>query len=447
MYDLAVKNGKIVGEDGVFSGDLYCKNGKIAAIVQGETPEAARIVDAQRKLIFPGAVDCHMHIGEYGADFEDMQTSTAAAAAGGVTTCIDMPLNLYSPSVLTGAAVTKKIRLLSQESYVDFAVWGGLTPASIPHLREMHEAGAVSFKCFMSGGGNDFQAPTLNQIRDAMRMIAEFGGLAGFHCEDFSIISEERERVRAEKQDGRQAFLDSRPVVAEVLAVQNIITLAEETGARVHICHVSAPEAAVKIQAAQRRGVDITAETCPHFLTFTEQDYLENGCLFGCAPPLRSVESREALWGFVKDGTLSCIASDHSPGMPENRSDAHQPTYDSGYGISGVQTMFQTVYSEGQKRGISPEILARALSAAPAKRWGLYGKKGAVKVGFDADFVIFNPDQHWQVHAEKLLYKQKITAFDGLTGTGTPETTYLRGEKIAENGKVLAKSGRHISID
>lgn len=443
MFDLAVKNAMVVREDKVLNVDVYCRDGKIAAVTEPGAPfESVRTVDAKKKYLFPGAVDVHMHIGEYEADFEDMQTSTMAAAAGGVTTCVDMPLNLYSPSVLNAGAVQLKIERLSQETFVDFCVWGGLTPQSLPFLREMHEAGAISLKSFLSGGGNDFVAPAIGQVRRALMEIASFGGLAGFHCEDYSIIDLERRRVRENKIAGRQAFLDSRPLTAELIATKNVIELARETGARVHICHVTHPAVAAAIEQAQREGVDITAETCAHYLTFTEEDYLSKGCLFGCAPPLRDAQAREGLWRYLERGVLSCVVSDHSPGMPENRSDEHQPTYLSGYGISGVQTMFQTVYDQGvNRRGLSPTLLARCFSAAPARRWGLYGRKGAVDVGFDADFVLFDPEKEWTVDQKKLLYKQKITAFHGLSGKGMPTATYIRGVKVAESGKILVTRG------
>ena len=431
MYDLLIKNGKIISTEAIYSADIGVKDGKIKAIGYDLKEEAKRSIDASGRLIFPGAIDAHFHIGEYEADFEDMRTSTRAAAAGGVTTGIDMPLNLYSPSVLDRKALELKDRQLKEESYIDYVMWGGLTPASIPHLEEMHQAGAVSFKCFMSGGGNDFEAPNVGQIREAMKIIASFDGLAGFHCEDFSIIDYERERVRREKIDGRQAFLDSRPLVAELIATQTIIQLSRETGCRVHICHVSDPQVARLIEQAQIQGVDITAETCPHYLTFSKEDYLNKGCEYGCAPPMKSAESREGLWAYVKKGVLSCIASDHSPGMPENRSDVGRATYETGFGISGVQTMFQVIYDQGvNKRGMDPRLLAAALSSNPAKRWGLYGRKGDIKPGFDADLVIFDPEQAWTIDQNQLYYKVKLTAFHGLSGKGQVERTLIRGEEV-----------------
>lgn len=315
MYDCMIKNGTIVSAEGMFDADIAVKNGKIAAIGKKLCGNAKHNIDASGKLIFPGAVDAHFHIGEYHADFEDMRTSTMAAAAGGVTTAVDMPLNLYTPSVLTKEAVELKDRLLDQESYIDYVMWGGLTPDSIS-----------------------------------------------------KVIDFERRKVRSLKLDGRQAFMDSRPLSAELIATQTIITLLKETKCRGHICHVSHPEVAKLIEHAQMEGIDITAETCPHYLTFCTSDYLEKGCQYGCAPPLKDEKSREGLWEYVKKGVLSCIAS--------------------------------------------------ALSTNPAKRWGLYGSKGDIKPGFDADFVIFNPEKPWTINQNELFYKVKLTAFHGLTGKG-----------------------------
>lgn len=441
MYDLLIKDGTIVTANGKYKADIKVDNEKIVAIGHDFCEDARKVLDASDKWIFPGAVDAHFHIGEYDADFEDMKTSTMAAAAGGVTTGIDMPLNLYSPSVLTKEAVVLKEHRLNEESYIDFVMWGGITPSSIPNLQEMHRAGTVSYKCFMSGGGNDFQAPTVGQIREAMKIIASFNGLAGFHCEDFSIIDYERKKVRENKLDGRQAFLDSRPLVAELIATQTIIYLAEETKCRVHICHVSAPEVARLIEDAQNRGVDITAETCPHYLTFCDQDYLTKGCAYGCAPPIKSMEKREELWKYVEKGVLSCIASDHSPGLPENRSDEGRATYETGFGISGVQTMFQVIYDQAvNKRKIAPELVASRLSTNPAIRWGLYGTKGDIKEGFDADLIIVDPEKEWKINQNELYYKVKLTAFHELTGKGTIVNTFIRGHEVY-NGNILVSPG------
>ena len=325
---------------------------------------------------------------------------------------------------------------------MDFCMWGAFVPQNLSDLRGLFEAGAAAFKCFLSGGGNDFYAPDLGTVRTALKQIKSFGGLAGFHCEDYSITKQEREYVVKNRINGRQAFLDSRPLISELIATRNILFLAKETGARVHICHVSHPEVAGLIEKAKKDGVDVTAETCSHYLTFTKEDYLEKGCLFGCAPPLREPSAREGLWNYVAKGVLDFVASDHSPGMPGDRDDTNQPTYESGFGISSVQTVFQTVYDQGvNKRGFSPTLLAGCLSANPARRFGIYGKKGAVKVGFDADIVIFDPLKEWEVDAKRLFYKQKVTAFDGLRGKGFPEEVLIRGVSVASLGRINVEKG------
>lgn len=443
MFDVAIRNGTIIEENDRYEANIYIKGEKIVAITSKEEElEAEMIVDASDKLVFPGAIDAHMHIGEYQADFEDMRTSTKAAIAGGVTTCMDMPLNLYSPSVLNVEIFKEKKKLLENEAYTDFGIWGALVPQNIQLLNPLHKAGAVAFKCFLTGGGNDFYAPTLGEVREALKRIKAFGGMAGFHCEDYGITAYEREKVIKNKKDGRQAFLDSRPVVSEIIATQNVIALAKETGTKVHICHVSHPSVAKLIEEAKNEGVDVTAETTIHHLTFTEEDYLNKGCLFGCAPPLRSKESQEKLWEYVIRGVIDFVVSDHSPGMPHNRDDSHQPTYKSGYGISSVQTMFITFFDQAvNKKGCEPSIVAKKLAANPAKRFGIYGRKGAIKPGFDADLVIFNPYKEWTIDASRLYYKQKITAFNGLSGKGSIEAVFLRGKRIVSESEILENQG------
>lgn len=442
MFDLVLKNGRIVDSDRMYEADVYIKNGKIAAICEGKEEFFAEVSeDVGGKLLFPGAVDSHMHIGEYKADFEEMDTSTAAAVVGGVTCLIDMPVNTKSPSVLNGEIFKEKKAHLEEKSFADFCMWGALVPDNIDKLEEMYELGAISFKSFLPGGGNDFKAPNMARVRRALETIAAFGGMAGFHCEDNWIIKENTEYMVAHKLNTRRAFLDSRPLVAELIAVRDIVELARETKAKVHICHVSHPAIAEIVAQAKREGVDISAETCTHYLMFSEDDLLEKGCLYKCAPPLREKEAREGLWKYVEDGTFTSVASDHSPGMPENRDDTNRPIYEVGNGISGIQTMFQVYYDAAVRRGLSPMLLADTLSSGPAKRFGIYGQKGAVKVGFDADIVVFDPEKRWEVKAEDLYYKQKISAFVGCKGCGIPVATYLRGQLVAKDGKLVQNTG------
>ncbi len=441
MFDLALINGYIVDTDRIYKGNIYISDEKIAAISEETLFESKEIVDVSGKMLFPGGIDTHMHIGEYKADFEEMDTSTAAAVVGGMTCLLDMPLNLMSPSVVNPDIFEEKKEHLLEKSYADFCMYAALVPSNLDQLEKLYNAGAIAFKSFMPGAGTDFAAPQISDIRKALEIIASFGGIAAFHCEDNTIINTEMEAMKNLKKNSRQAFLDSRPLCAETIAVRDIIELAEAENARVHICHVSHPQVAKIIESARRRNVDVSAETCIHYLTFTEKDLLTKGCLYKCAPPLRSQQASEELWKYIENGTFTSIASDHSPGMPEDRSDENKPIYEVGNGISGVQTLFQTYYDRLVKRELSPCLISRTLAEQPAKRFGIYGQKGALRVGFDADIVVLDPQLRWKISQDELYYKQKISAFVGLEGKGKPVTTYIRGYMVAQEGRITGFPG------
>lgn len=252
------------------------------------------------------------------------------------------------------------------------------------------------------------------------------------------------------KKEGRldwQGFLDSRPVISEMLATVDIIEIAKATGCKAHICHVSSPDVAQKIKEAQQEGYDITAETCSHYLSLTDKDVIENGPLFKCAPPLRSQEEVERMWDYVVDGTFSGIASDHSPCSYDEKfneilGNKIENVFDVWGGISGIQSGFQVTFHEGcVKRGVSPTVLANAMSVQPAKAFGIYGKKGDIKIGFDADLLIVDPEKEWEITSDSLLYVNKISAFVGMKGKGLPVTTIIRGNVVAEDGKIVADKG------
>ena len=441
MFDLALVNGYIVDTDRIYKGNLYVTGEKIAAISEKTFFDAKEVVDVSGMLLFPGGIDTHMHIGEYKADFEEMDTSTAAAVVGGMTCLLDMPLNLMTPSVVNVDIFKEKKEHLLEKSYADFCMYAALVPSNIKQLEKLHNEGAIAFKSFLPGAGSDFFAPEMKDIRKALQTIASFDGIAAFHCEDNSIIHSELEDMKKNKKNSRQAFLDSRPLCAETIAVRDVIELAEAEHAKIHICHVSHPKVAKIIEQAKARNIDVSAETCIHYLTFTEKDFISKGCFYKCAPPLRSEEASEGLWKYLENGTFVSMASDHSPGMPEDRSDENKPIYDVGNGISGVQTLFQTYYDRAVKRKYSPCLISRTLSEQPAKRFGIYGRKGALKVGFDADIVVFDPDLEWKVSPDELYYKQKISAFVGLEGKGKPVSTYIRGNLVARNGEIIGLPG------
>lgn len=443
MYDAIIRNGRIVGSDGIVRADVCIGEGKIAAILENAGDiQGKSVIDAEGKLLFPGVIDSHAHLNDPGFTWrEDYAHGTAAAAVGGVTTVVDMPLQ-NKPAMTDPEIMKIKETEVAPNACVDYCFWGGLVGYNLSQLKGLHEAGCVAFKSFIGPVSPDYASLTIGQTREALEIIASLGARAGFHCEDFSIIKWEEERQQRDGTPDWRGFLDSRPVTAELIATRNILELAGETGAKVHICHVSHPKVARAIREAQRDGVDVTGETCAHYLTFTEDDLLQKGSLFKCAPPLRRAEDREQLWAYVADGTLSCVGSDHSPCELSEKDAEKHGVFGAWGGISGLQSLLQVMFSEGVvKRGHRPSLLANCLSRGPAKAFGIYGKKGAIQVGFDADIVVLDPKKKWVITPETLLYLNKISAFAGLSGMGCPELTLVRGRVVAENGKPTGEKG------
>lgn len=448
MYDLLIKNGKLVTPELVQEGNVAVKDGKIAAILAvGEEPEATRVIDTQGKFVFPGAIDTHAHLNDPGYEWrEDYEHGTAAAILGGYTTVIDMPLQ-NEPALTTPELFDKKEAKVSPNAFSDYCFWGGLVPDNFDQLEALDEKGVVAFKSFLGPVSPDYASLTYGQAYEAMKIIKGFGGMAGFHCEDYSMI---KEGEKAMKEAGRldwQGFLDSRTVAAEMVATEAVIAMAEELECRAHICHISHPAVAEKVFEAQMEGYPISAETCGHYLTFVDQDTLDNGPMFKCAPPLRSEDAREGMWEYVENGTFAGLASDHSPCSYDEKfneilGNKIENVFDVWGGISGIQSCVQAIFSEGVvKRGVDPCSLANAWAKLPAEAFGLYGKKGDIKPGFDADLVIIDPDKEWEITADSLLYVNPISAFVGLKGQGLPVCTILRGNVMAEDGKVVGAKG------
>lgn len=448
MYDVLVKNGRIVTADCVAEGSIAIRDGKIAAVLApGEEAEAAKVIDASGKLVFPGAIDTHAHLNDPGYEWrEDYAHGTAAAAVGGYTTIVDMPLQ-NEPALTNAELFDRKVEAVDKNAYVDYCFWGGLVPDNFDDLKGLDEKGCVAFKSFIGPVSPDYSSLSYGQAYEAMERIKEFGGRAGFHCEDFSMIKWQEQRMIREGRLDWQGFLDSRPVLAEMLATVDIIEIAKATGCKAHICHVSSPDVAQRIKEAQQEGYDITAETCSHYLSLTDQDVIANGPLFKCAPPLRSQDEVDRLWKYVEDGTFSGIASDHSPCSYDEKfneilGSKITNVFEVWGGISGIQSGFQVSFYEGcVKRGVCPCVLANAMAVQPAKAFGIYGKKGDIRPGFDADLVIIDPEKEWEITEDSLLYVNRISAFVGMKGKGFPVVTMIRGSVVAEDGKLTGEKG------
>lgn len=453
MYDVLIKNGRIVTADYVMPGNIAVKEGKIAAVLKPDIlPEAEKVIDACGNLIFPGAIDTHAHLNDPGFEWrEDYEHGTAAAAVGGYTTVIDMPLQ-NEPAMTNGAALDKKLAKVEPNAYTDFCFWGGLVPDNFEDLEDLNDKGCVSFKSFIGPVSPDYSSLNYGQAYEAMERIRKFDGRVGFHCEDYSLIKWQEQRMKKQGRLDWRGFLDSRPEIAETVATMAIIEMAEATGCKAHICHVSSPYVAEKIKEAQAKGYDITAETCAHYLSLTEQDVIDNGPLFKCAPPLRTKEDVDKMWKYVEEGVFSGIASDHSPCSYDEKynevlGNKIQDVFDVWGGISGIQSCFQIAFYQGcVKRGICPSVLANSMAVLPAKAFGIYGTKGDIKPGFDADLVIVDPEKEWEITSDSLYYVNKISAFVGQKGKGLPVLTMIRGNVTAREGKLEAAKaqGRYV---
>lgn len=443
MYDVVVKNGLVVTSQDILKGDVAVKDGKIAAVAAwGSGLAAEKEIDAKGKYVLPGAIDSHAHLNEPGYTWrEDYEHGTAAAGVGGCTTVVDMPLQ-NEPPMVTGEIMDRKLEKVSPSAYVDYCFWGGLVDYNFDSLKEMDERGCVAFKSFIGPVSSDYVSLNYGQAREALEIIRQFDGRAGFHCEDYSMIKWEEARAEKEGRGTWRDFLDSRKPVSELVATQAILNLAKDTGCKIHICHVSHPSVAQIIKEARQEGLDVTAETCSHYLSLTEEDVIERGSICKCAPPLRTAADVEEMWRYVDEGVLSCIGSDHSPCEASEKDAEKHGVFGAWGGISGIQNIMQVVYSEGVvKRGYDVTLLAKVLSEGPARAFGIYGRKGALKVGFDADIVILDPEREWEITAESLYYLNKISAFVGMKGKGLPVCTMVRGNIVAEEGQLTGQKG------
>lgn len=439
MYDLLIKNARVVTADEVIAAAVAVKDGKVAAVLAGETPvPAGQVLDLTGKYLLPGVIDCHVHFNEPGYTWrEEFAQGSRAAAAGGVTTVIDMPMQ-NRPPVIDREVFARKAELLQGKSAIDYGFWGALIKTNLDKLSGLQEAGTLAFKCFMCNPGQDYTALDIAEIEQVLVTLREFDGLAGFHCEDYAMIERLQTASLATGKTGRRDYLAARPVEAELKAVNDIIALLDKTEGRAHICHVSHPAVAEAIRQAKVKGLDITAETCVHYLLFTGEDLVNEGPRFKCSPPLRTAADREKLWDYVLDGTLDCICSDHSPCAPEEKAEASETgTFGAWGGISGVQTSLQAFWDLAiTQKGADPSLVARVMSINPAAIFGLDGVKGTVMPGRDADFTVIDPQKNWEITADELLYKHKFSAFTGLSGTGAPVMTIVRGQVVMEDGRL-----------
>jgi allantoinase len=445
LPDLIIRGRRVVLQEETRPAAIHIRDGIIAAVTAfDETANGCPVLDASDdSVVMPALVDTHVHINEPGrTEWEGFETATRAAAAGGVTTLVDMPLNNI-PATTTLAAFEEKLSAAQGKLSVDVGFWGGVVPGNVPELAKMFDAGVVGFKCFLIHSGVDeFPNVTEEDLRAAMRELSKLQSLLIVHAEMPAPVEEASARQAASGRDPRsyQTFLSTRPKEAEDEAIALVLRLSRETGTRVHIVHHSSATALPMLRAAKKDGVPVTLETCPHYLSFVAEDVPDGATEFKCCPPVRERENSEQLWQTLDEGLIEMVVSDHSPCPAEMKCKEAGDFLQAWGGISSLQLRLPIMWTEAQRRGYSLKRLSEWLSRAPARLVGFEKRKGSISVGSDADIVIWNPDAEFKVEPAMIHHRHKLTPYAGRVLSGVVEQTFLRGRKIYERGEFTNKS-------
>jgi allantoinase len=434
-YDLLVRGASPLPEIGIADG-----------VIAGLTAASAREeIDATGLIVMPGVIDAHVHFNEPGrTEWEGWATGSRAAVAGGVTTVCDMPLNSHPP-VVTADAFDAKRRAAEAQSICDFALWGGLIPGHVDDLEALATCGAIGFKAFMSNSGiDDFPKVDLQTLRAGMRRAAALGLPVAVHAEfDRDVPFDVSARTGPNERTGVADYLASRPVESECDAIRAALAIAEETGCALHVVHVSSGRGIALIAEARARGVDVTAETCPHYLVFTADDMKRMGAVAKCAPPFRDADERASLIDHVQAGHVDTIGSDHSPSPWAMKTDAN--FFRVWGGIAGVQHLLPLLLTEGQTEGclpgFTPELIARLTAANVARRFR-FPTKGSLAIGCDADLALIEMDSPpYELTSESLFYRHRVSPYVGRTLRARVRRTLRRGQTVFHDGRITAESG------
>ena len=436
---LLIRSLRTVMPGGVTEAAVFVRDRRIEVVGDYDLRLGAdRTIDLGDLALLPGLVDSHVHVNEPGrTEWEGFATATRAALAGGVTTICDMPLN-SSPVTTTVDALRAKIAAAAGQCAVDVAFWGGAVPGNLSEFAGLLDTGVVGFKCFLIDSGlPEFPPLSREELRSAMQALAGAGAPMIVHAEDPS-------QVTTPSGPSYDAFVASRPPVAERRAIETVISAAAFSGARAHIVHLAAGECAALISSAKAAGIALSAETCPHYLFFAAEEVQAGHTEFKCCPPVRYAVNREALWRALGDGAISGIVSDHSPCAPSLKGSPNGDFRTAWGGISSLQLGLSVVWSVARRRGFSLADVSRWMSAFPASLAGL-PSKGRIAVGCDADLVAFDPDASWPVRGAELLHKQPVTPYDGRTLTGRVTRVWLGGAEVTPadppRGRLLARGG------
>ena len=417
---MRIRSTRVVTPAGIAPATIHVDGERIAAVEK----DAPADIDYGELVIMPGLVDSHVHVNEPGrTEWEGFETATRAAAAGGITTIVDMPLNSIPPTTTVAALETKR---RSVRGDINIELWGGVVPGNTRELRPMLEAGARGFKCFLVHSGVD-EFPNVNedQLRDAAATLAGTGAPLLVHAELPGPLEGARAAVAGADPNDYRTYLHSRPAAAEDEAIELLLRVCRDTGARIHVVHLSSASALEIVARARKANLPLSAETTPHYLHFDAESVPHGHTEYKCAPPIRERENRERLWSGLRDGTISLVVSDHSPCTPELK----RGTFDSAWGgIASLQFVLPITWSGARQRGFTISDIARWCSDAPARLAGL-ARKGAIEAGRDADFVVWSPEESFVVSEDLVLHRHKVTPYLGAELSGVVKETWVRGRR------------------
>ncbi|MBO0387953.1 allantoinase AllB [Staphylococcus simulans] len=434
-YDLLIKNGRVILDEGEQEVEVAVKDGKIAAIGH-DLGDAEKVIDAKGQVVAPGMVDAHVHITEPGGGYRDewegYETGLKGAAKGGVTTIVEMPLNQV-PATTDRASIQEKFDAGKGKLSADVASYGGLVPYNLDGgIQELDEEGVVAYKAFLAtccdrSIDGDFENVDDYSLYEGMKQIAKTGKILSVHAENADITDRLGEIAYKNGEKSLAAYVDSRPVFTEVEPIRKLILFAKETGCRLHIVHVACEEGVDEVIKAQQEGVDVTCETCTHYLYFYKEELDDIGPVVKCSPPIREESRLPGMWERVINGDINFVTSDHSPSTPDLKDTDN--AFEAWGGIAGIQNNVDILFDEGvQKRDLSLKRFAEIIATEPAKRFGL-DNKGSITVGKDADFVFIKPESSYTLQAEDLEYRNKLSPYVGRTINAQVAKTILRGEE------------------
>jgi allantoinase len=434
--DLIIRSRRVVTAESAGPASVHIHRGVITHIAEWDGIRTdVPLVDASDAAVMAGLVDAHVHVNEPGrTDWEGYETATRAAAAGGVTTIVDMPLNSIPPTT-TQAGFAEKLAAAEGQCAVDVAFWGGVVPGNTNQLEPLLIDGVRGFKCFLVHSGVDeFPNVEESDLQKAMPELARLGSVLLVHAELPGPIDDAAAELAGADPQAYDTFLRSRPRESENEAIAQMVRLCRDTGARVHIVHHSSSDALSIVAAAKAEGLPFTVETCPHYLTFAAEDIPPGATHYKCCPPVRERENREKLWAALRDGTIDMVVSDHSPCTPDLKLRESGDFMQAWGGISTLQFGLPVLWTGAKARGFELHDISRWMSAATAKLAGLDNRKGHLKPGYDADIVIWHPEREFKVETAAIEFKNKITPYTGMDLFGVVEATYVRGVKVHENG-------------